>query len=333
MITTLAFVTATLGLAAPPAGAWSDGVCTDASGITVVIDFQELGGGVHVRCASGPAATGFDALSRAGIDYQTTVKFPGFLCRIAGLPTNDPCQTTSPATAYWSYWLASRGGEWCYSNWGAGSRTPPPGSVEAWSFSLGRDGSTSPSPRVDVPPALPGSSPAQLRGNDCDPRANASAPGPRPPADPTPSAAPGSGASTPGGDGGGGAGGNGNAGGAAGGPIDAGAPVGAPGAGEAPTGTGTDGPSDPATPPGDTTTSTVESIGDDPTATTTTADGAAAATTTVVGTDDIEQTLAVDLGGDGSSGGGSPVGVLVALLLVVVLSGAAFYVRRHAARA
>lgn len=149
-----------------PAGAWSEGPCPTADGVTVVIDFQELGGGIWVRCAPGPSNTGFEALQRAGVPYGTTVRFPGFLCKIDGKPTNDPCQTASPATAYWSYWMAPRGGSWCYSNWGAGNRNPPEGTVEGWSFSLNRTDGTTPTPRY-MPPRVQGA-PASLPGTDCD---------------------------------------------------------------------------------------------------------------------------------------------------------------------
>lgn len=155
--------------AAPAHAAGTEGPCTSPSGVTVVIDFQELGGGVHVRCAAGPVSSGFDALDRAGIAYQTTVRFPGFLCRIAGKPDTDPCIDASPASAYWSYWLAPRGGTWCYSNWGAGNRTPPPGTVEGWSFSLDKTSEATPAPRTPPPAPLAGNPPTPLAAADCDP--------------------------------------------------------------------------------------------------------------------------------------------------------------------
>lgn len=189
--------------AAPAATAQREGACPTADGVTVVVDFRELGGGIHVRCARGPVTSGFDALQKAGIDYRTTIRFPGFLCRIADRPANDPCVDASPATAYWSYWLAPRGGQWCYSNWGAGNRRPPPGSVEGWSFALNRTSSTTPPPGIAPPAAIPGA-PASLPANDCDPRPGAPAapptaappprpapaPAPPPPAPTTPPAAP-----------------------------------------------------------------------------------------------------------------------------------------------
>ncbi len=60
----------------------------------MVVDFQELGGGVNVVCAPGPVTSGLEAMRAAGVAYQTAQRFPGFVCRIAGQPTNDPCVNT-----------------------------------------------------------------------------------------------------------------------------------------------------------------------------------------------------------------------------------------------
>lgn len=157
---------------APAAPRWTEGPCgpEDNAGITVVVDFQELGGGVNVRCTDGPATDGADALDQAGISWQGVVRWGrGFVCKIAGKPGNDPCIDTPPASAYWSYWVAERGGRWCYANLGVLSRTPPPGSVEGWSFSLDHQGGTSPAPRYAPPPLAPGLTPHPLGGDDCDP--------------------------------------------------------------------------------------------------------------------------------------------------------------------
>lgn len=154
------------------AQAWTDGACATAAGVTVVIDFGDLGGGVHVRCAPGAVSSGFDALNKVGVEFRTAIRQPGVLCRIAGQPADDPCIDTSPASAYWSYWLAPRGGAWCYSNWGAGNRVPPQGSVEGWSFSRGQTSSNVPPPGL-APPALAGATAPALAASDCDPKPSA----------------------------------------------------------------------------------------------------------------------------------------------------------------
>lgn len=165
--------------------------CTDNVGVTVVVDFGDLGGGVNVRCAPGPVSSGLDAMTRAGVAYRTTLRFSGFVCRIAGQPASDPCQTTSPVNAYWSYWIASRGGSWCYSNLGAGSRTPPPGSIEGWSFALNRSGASTPPPRFPVPPVIAGTTPNPVLASHCtEPAELPAQPAPPPPAAPAPGPAP-----------------------------------------------------------------------------------------------------------------------------------------------
>ena len=144
----------------------SAGPCTGTEGVTVVVDFQELGGGVNVVCARGQVASGLEALERAGVSYHTAQRFPGFVCRIAGQPANDPCVNTSPASAYWGYWLAAPGGAWCYSTIGAGTRRPPPGTFEGWSFSLDKAAAAIPPPRF-APPAATSAPPATLNRSDC----------------------------------------------------------------------------------------------------------------------------------------------------------------------
>lgn len=114
--------------------------CTGDSGVTVVVDFGTLGGGVQIRCVTQAVTSGFDALRKAGFTYDPTARFGGMLCRIDGKPADDPCINAPPPDRYWAYWTAaSLGGSWTYSDQGAGSRVPPPGSVEGWAFTDGCD--------------------------------------------------------------------------------------------------------------------------------------------------------------------------------------------------
>ncbi|MEV1011010.1 hypothetical protein [Streptomyces sp. NPDC049881] len=127
-------------LAARPAAAGTPGFCPDDSGVSVVVDFRELGGGRVVRCAPGSQRDGLAALRNAGFDVAGTARWgDSFVCRINGRPGVDrePCADTPPATAYWSYWHAENGGPWRYSQRGAVNRTPPQGSIDGWSFQLG----------------------------------------------------------------------------------------------------------------------------------------------------------------------------------------------------
>ncbi|OLF09789.1 flagellar hook-length control protein FliK [Actinophytocola xinjiangensis] len=185
---TLAALVLTAGavLVAPPSAsaAGYDGICTgdDAlTGVTVVIDFQELDGNggtaapTITRCspnaAPGTDRTGIQALQDAGIPVAGTAQWGlGFVCRLNNRPsateaiprTSNPtyqeaCVLTPPAEAYWSYWHADGSGTtWTYSSYGALNRTVVPGGFEGWSFSLNRTATTNPPPGVTpTNPAYP----------------------------------------------------------------------------------------------------------------------------------------------------------------------------------
>ncbi|MEU4803892.1 hypothetical protein [Actinosynnema sp. NPDC023587] len=128
----------------------------DCPGVTVVVDFGALGGGVRTGCAAGDPASGLAALGAAGFGYRSASRSAGFVCRIDDLPASDPCVNAAPTNAYWSYWHAQPGGSWVYSAAGAGGRDPAPGSVEGWAFGAGgRPGTAPPAPVRPEPPAPP----------------------------------------------------------------------------------------------------------------------------------------------------------------------------------
>lgn len=176
-----------LATAQPEQAAAASGACTGADGVTVVVDYGPLGGGVAVGCAPGDPATGEAALWGAGFEVEGTRRMPSFLCRIDGQPGPgaDLCVVPPPPTAYWSYWVADRGGAWCYADVGMHGRDPVPGTVEGWVFT-GTNGGSAPRSSTFTPVAGAGSS-----GADCDPVATATT------APPT-TAAPGGGATSSG---------------------------------------------------------------------------------------------------------------------------------------
>lgn len=136
-------VAAGVAPAAPAAAA----ACAEGAGVTVVVDFASLGGGTDTDCAAGDPSSGLEALRAAGHEPTRAAQQPGyFVCRIDGKPAGDPCQRTSPADAYWSYWYAEPGGSWTFSDTGAADRDPAPGTVEGWAFGAG-DPPSSPPPR------------------------------------------------------------------------------------------------------------------------------------------------------------------------------------------
>ncbi|MGY6651824.1 flagellar hook-length control protein FliK [Amycolatopsis sp. TRM77291] len=178
-----------IGLSAAPANAVDttkgyNGICTgpDAlTGVTVVVDFQELDGNggtaapTITRCspnaAPGTTRTGIKALQDAGIAVAGTARWGlAFVCRLEGRPAatetiplssnpnyKEACVTTPSPGAYWGYWHADGSGTtWTYSTTGALNRTVTPGGFEGWSFSLNKSATTNPSPGVTPRnPAIP----------------------------------------------------------------------------------------------------------------------------------------------------------------------------------
>ncbi|GAA2979504.1 hypothetical protein GCM10010483_24580 [Actinokineospora diospyrosa] len=130
----------------------------ESTGVTVVVDFGSLGGGVQTRCAPGDPNSGLAALAQAGFGYTFPTRQPGFVCRIDNRPGPDidACVNTPPATAYWSYWHADRGGSWNYSSFGAANRDPASGTVEGWSYGAGKaPGVAPPAKPAPIPPVVP----------------------------------------------------------------------------------------------------------------------------------------------------------------------------------
>ncbi|WP_199484886.1 hypothetical protein [Actinomadura craniellae] len=178
------------------------GICTGAdalTGVTVVIDFQELDGNGGVaaptitRCSPnanpGTQRTGVKALQDAGIAVTGTAQWGlGFICRLENRPSSteaiprqsnpnyhEACVVTPPAEAYWSYWHASGAGTtWTYSSYGALNRNVIPGGFEGWSFSLNKTATTNPPPGVTPrnPAVNPSSPTVGLSVNDLDRRIN-----------------------------------------------------------------------------------------------------------------------------------------------------------------
>ncbi len=145
----------------PAAAAVAGSPCSDPTGITVVVDFHDLGGGIEVGCAPQPVDSGFEALEKAGFDAKRVQTQPGALCNIDNQPDRS-CAQMPPTSSYWAYWYAPRGGAWCYATRGPDNRKPPPGTVEGWAFSQGNTESSARKPDYGPPPAIPGTTPSTV---------------------------------------------------------------------------------------------------------------------------------------------------------------------------
>jgi hypothetical protein len=119
--------------------------CTATAGVILAVDFGHWGGPLLRSCGSTPT-TGYAELNQGGWRTTGTVHDgPGFICRIGyggyrhdiqyPTPAQQPCVQTSPAGAYWAFWQAGPGQtSWSYSQYGAESYHPVPGSISLWVF-------------------------------------------------------------------------------------------------------------------------------------------------------------------------------------------------------
>lgn len=163
MLRSLARVAAAAVLAAaayagiPAAPATAAGCPTD-HGVTVVVDFHQLGGGVQTACvADGGGDTAAQLFPAAGFPLTYVQRQPGFVCRVSGKPADDPCANTPPADAYWGlYWSDGESGRWAYATSGAGGQHVPDGGYVAFSWQGSDDSTppgTSPAPHPSASPS------------------------------------------------------------------------------------------------------------------------------------------------------------------------------------
>ncbi len=135
---------AAAGLGVPAAA--HAATCSTSHGVTVVVDFHQLGGGVQTACdIGGGGRSGDKQMSDVG-HRLTYVTGEPFVCRVDGAPASDPCQRTPPSDAYWSLWWSDgKSGTWSYSAQGIASVSVPDGGYLALSW---QGGDSSAPPRV-----------------------------------------------------------------------------------------------------------------------------------------------------------------------------------------
>ncbi len=174
---------ALVGLSTPAQAVDDDvglpGFCADDDAVTVVVDFQRLGGDAIVRCAPGSQPrSGLEALKAAGFQVDGVQRWgEAFICRIEDRPSaaeelplasnegyREACIDTPPSTGYWGYFHAENGGEWVYSGAGGKNRTVVPGGFEGWSFALNAD--KPPAPGIDPVRTAPGAEQQTFSGGE-----------------------------------------------------------------------------------------------------------------------------------------------------------------------
>lgn len=179
---TAAALPLTLGVAAPAGSA----TCADGGGVSVVVDFKGLGGGVQSVCdADGGGQKASSLFSGNGFALTYAQRTPGFVCRVQGKPASDPCVNTSPANAYWGLWWSDgTTGKWTYASVGAGSLSVPAGGSVAFAWD-GVDGQAAPGVAPPKQAAAPTPSPTPSHTPSSTPSPTPS-PTPKPTEKPTP---------------------------------------------------------------------------------------------------------------------------------------------------
>lgn len=131
-------MTAAAGVAVSAAPAHA-AACSGSTGVSVVVDFRELGGGVQQACApDGAGRTAASLFSQTGFPLTRVQSQPGFVCRVSGAPSNDPCVQTPPDTAYWGLWSSDgMTGDWGYASRGVDGLTVPDGGAVGFSWKQG----------------------------------------------------------------------------------------------------------------------------------------------------------------------------------------------------
>lgn len=142
----------------------SASTCSDADGVSVIVDFKQLGGGVQGTCVDGAGQKASALFPAAGFGLEYVQSEPGFVCRVALKPDNQACADTPPNDAFWGlWWTDGRSGTWSFSNYGVGSLKVPAGGSVAFAWKQGSASATPPGVRAPVPPTAaptPTSSPS-----------------------------------------------------------------------------------------------------------------------------------------------------------------------------
>ena len=119
-----------------PATAAAAAACRGATGVTVIVDYNEIGGPTRAGCApDGGGRSGAQAFADAGFPLEYDTRQPGYVCKVTGVPTDRPCLEND---SFWSLWWSDgRSGRWVFSNQGVGGLDVPDGGYVAFAWHEG----------------------------------------------------------------------------------------------------------------------------------------------------------------------------------------------------
>lgn len=130
------------------------GACLDAGQVWlfVVDDQQRVLGN---QCVGTPSS-GTEALRLAGVAAETGRQ--GYLCSLDGYPERCP---SSFEGVFWNYHQAAAGSRWRFSDVGAATHRPAPGTIEGWCYNTADESRCTPPPltvlidgELHVPPGV-----------------------------------------------------------------------------------------------------------------------------------------------------------------------------------
>lgn len=149
------------------ARAAASNACPGATGVTVVVDFNELPAGAERQVGCDPDAGGraVDHFDRAGFTLTEHATEQDYICQVNGQPADRDCLAND---AFWSLWWSDgRSGKWVFSTSGVTSLRVPEGGYVAFAWHEGSGNAAPPdvAPTPRVATATPTPSPTKGTGS------------------------------------------------------------------------------------------------------------------------------------------------------------------------
>jgi hypothetical protein len=120
------------GVSVAPAAA---AACTDAGGITVVVDPGSLPGSLSQTCVASGGDDAAALFAAAGHSLERVQRFPGAICKVNHQPESAGCVNMPPTNAYWGlFWSNGTSGSWVYASEGVDSLSVPAGGSVAFAW-------------------------------------------------------------------------------------------------------------------------------------------------------------------------------------------------------